>query len=78
MTEIAARQDPDRRRDKIVSRWLARLDRKLSDDEVDELLRWARQDCGNEKRLLELARLWDRMDVLALVPNLLPSPFPAE
>ena len=67
-----------RQRDTVVSRWIARMDRELTDDETDELLAWTSLDPRNEKRLLDLARLWDRMDVLAQLRDLMPFPIADE
>ncbi len=74
--DIAEWRDYGRQRDTVVSQWIARMDRELTDDEIDELLAWTSLDSRNEQRLLELARLWDRMDVLAQLRHLMPFPIP--
>ena len=52
--------------------WIARLDRGLSDSEWKELRRWMRADAKNEDELLALAHLWDKMDDLARLSELIP------
>lgn len=74
--DIAEWRDYGRQRDTVVSRWVAGMDRGLTDDEIDELLAWTSLDPRNEQRLLDLARLWDRMDILAQLRNLMPFPIP--
>ncbi len=76
--DIAEWRDYGRQRDTVVSQWIARMDRELTDDEIDELLAWTSLDPRNEKRLLDLARLWDRMDVLAQLRDLMPFPIADE
>ncbi len=60
------------KRDVIASQWIARLDRQLTDSEIDEMLAWARADQGNEISLLKLARLWDQMDALTHLAEKIP------
>lgn len=76
--DIAEWRDYGRQRDTVVSQWIARMDRELTDDEIDELLAWTSLDPRNEQRLLDLARLWDRMDVLAQLRDLMPFPIADE
>ncbi len=76
--DIAEWRDYGRQRDTVVSRWVAGMDRGLTDDEIDELLAWTSLDPRNEQRLLDLARLWDRMDVLAQLRDLMPFPIADE
>ncbi len=76
--DIAEWRDYGRQRDTVVSQWVARMDRELTDDEIDELLAWTSLDPRNEQRLLDLARLWDRMDVLAQLRDLMPFPIADE
>ena len=76
--DIAEWRDYGRQRDTVVSQWIARMDRELTDDETDELPAWTSLDPRNEKRLLDLARLWDRMDVLAQLRDLMPFPIAEE
>ena len=60
------------KRDVIASQWIARLDRQLTDSEIDEMLTWTSADRKNETSLLEMARLWDRMDALAHLAGKIP------
>ena len=55
-----------------ASEWIAKLDRGLSDAEAEELHRWMQTDAKNEAELLALARLWDKMDDLARLSELIP------
>ncbi len=53
-----------------ASVWIARLDRKLSKSEEAELQDWLAQDVENGKVLMRLAQLWDKMDRLSLLSEI--------
>lgn len=53
-----------------ASLWIARLDRKLSKSEEVELQNWLAQDAENAKALMRLAQLWDKMDRLSLLSEI--------
>ena len=52
--------------------WIARLDRGLSAAERLELQQWLNADTRHPAVLLELAELWDGMDVMAEIAELFP------
>ena len=54
------------------SRWLAKIDRGLSESEEAAFRAWLAQDKDNADRLLKLAALWDRMDSLSRLSALFP------
>jgi transmembrane sensor len=58
--------------------WLARLDRGLSELESAELSRWLNADRRHSETLLELAALWDDLDVLSELSALFPLDRPAK
>lgn len=53
-----------------ASVWIARLDRTLSKSEETELQNWLAQDADNGKALMQLAKLWDKMDRLSLLSEI--------
>lgn len=53
-----------------ASLWIARLDRKLTKSEEAELRHWLSQDAENVKALMQLAQLWDKMDRLSLLSEI--------
>jgi len=52
-----------------ASLWVARLDRKLTIQEEKELRQWLNNDPENQRVLIKLARLWDKMDRLMLLSD---------
>src|SRR4051812_31546961 len=63
---------PDARRSREqAALWLTRLDRGLAADERNEMRQWL-ADAGNHKALVEMARLWRGMDVMAVLAELFP------
>ena len=48
-----------------ASEWMAKMDKGLSDEETETLLTWMSTDPQNKEQLLSMARIWDKMDVLA-------------
>ena len=55
-----------------ASTWIAKMDRGLGDSEADALRAWIRADARNEAELLEMARMWDKMDALARLSEVFP------
>ena len=55
-----------------ASTWIARMDNGLGDAETDALRAWMRADARNQAELLEMARMWDSMDALALLSEVFP------
>jgi transmembrane sensor len=70
MTNLLAFPDVRRSREQAAS-WLTRLDRGLSAEERTEMRQWV-GDVGNHKALVEMARLWRGMDVMAVLAELFP------
>ena len=63
---------PDSRRSREqAALWLTRLDRGLATDERTEMRQWL-SDVTNHKALVEMARLWRGMDVMAVLAELFP------
>ena len=56
-----------------ASVWIARLDRHLSNSEMQALESWVSADSKNKTMLLEMALLWDNMDSLARLSHLFPK-----
>ena len=55
-----------------ASAWIAKMDRGLADGDADALSAWMRADPRNEAELLEMARMWDKMDALARLSEVFP------
>ncbi len=55
-----------------ASAWIAKMDNGLRDAEADALRTWMRADPQNEAELLEMARMWDKMDALARLSEVFP------
>lgn len=54
------------------SEWISKLDRGLNDAETAELKQWLVLDTEHPKMLLKIATLWDKMDVLNNLSELVP------
>ena len=57
-----------------ASRWIAKLDKGLSEEDWAALERWMAADPENQAVLLSMARLWDNMDALSRLSDLFPDP----
>lgn len=68
MSNIVDFPTQERRFDE-ASLWIARLDRGLSDQEEKELNEWLKNDVENQRVLVKLAHLWDKMDRLMLLSD---------
>lgn len=55
-----------------ASAWIAKMDEGLSEADADQLLAWMRAAPQNEAELLEMARMWDKMDALARLSEVFP------
>jgi transmembrane sensor len=66
--------DRESDRDVAASRWIAKLDKGLSAAETAALRAWMQADPKNESELLEMARIWDKMDTLARLSEVFPHP----
>lgn len=55
-----------------ASAWIARIDRGLSGAEQAELDEWLARNPEHERDLMRMAKLWDRMDVLARLADVCP------
>lgn len=73
MTRIYDFTPPDDRGAE-ASGWIAKLDRGLSAGEAEALKAWMAKHPDNQAALLELAGLWDRMDVLSRLDDLFQRP----
>jgi transmembrane sensor len=71
MAEIVRFPDPARSHEDAAL-WLARLDKGLGADERAALAAWLAESTVNREVLLELASLWDGLDVLAELSDLFP------
>jgi len=56
-----------------ASDWIAKLDRELSRTEKNEFQLWLSQDNKNVKLLLEIAKMWDKMEDLSRLSDLFPQ-----
>ena len=65
---------PQERRQDAASVWIARLDRGLNARQAAELQRWMAEHPDNERMILEMASLWDKMDTLGRLSTLFPPP----
>lgn len=60
------------RRSTQASMWIAKLDRGLTRAETGELRCWMAEDPQNQAKLTALAEMWDQMDAMARLSELLP------
>jgi transmembrane sensor len=66
-------QFPDQRiEQEQAATWIARLDRGLRGSEQEQLRLWLAEDARHREALLDVARIWDRMDMLAELAELFP------
>lgn len=57
-----------------ASEWIAKLDRGLATSEKRSLQQWMNADERNESTLLQMAKLWDKMDALSKLSEICPEP----
>lgn len=57
-----------------ASQWIAKLDRGLSDAEQQALVAWMQHKPEHRQVMLEMAKLWDKMDSLARLADLFEAP----
>jgi transmembrane sensor len=57
-----------------ASLWISRIDNGLSVEQEKALREWMAQSPKNHELLLEMAELWDSMDVLGCLSDLFPQP----
>lgn len=57
-----------------ASQWIAKLDRNLSDAEQQALVAWMQHKPEHRQVMLEMAKLWDKMDSLARLSDLFEAP----
>ncbi|MFT6899011.1 MAG: transmembrane sensor [Paraglaciecola sp.] len=55
-----------------VSEWIAKIDRGLSQAEKIDFQKWMTSSAENRVMLLEVAKLWDKMDVLTQLSEVFP------
>lgn len=71
VSEFPSRQDA---RPEEAGKWIAKLERGVSEEEEQELGKWLSKDSQNYQNFMELAKLWDRMDTLARLADIFPEP----
>jgi transmembrane sensor len=71
MAKVIQLRGPARVREQAAL-WLARLDKGLGSEERAELRAWLAEDPSHRNAFLELASLWDELDVLAELSELFP------
>lgn len=72
MTNVIHLPSTEKRHDE-ASRWVAKLDKGLSAEDLIALQRWMGADPENQALLLSMSRLWDNMDALSRLSDLFPS-----
>tara|TARA_R110002072_G_scaffold1409_1_gene11942 strand:+ start:2745 stop:3809 length:1065 start_codon:yes stop_codon:yes gene_type:complete len=65
-------------REDEASLWLAKIERGLSPSEVAALNHWFAADSGNKPTLLRFASLWDKMDVISRLSEIVPRQRPRQ
>lgn len=73
MSNVYHLPDPERCLDE-ASEWLAKLDRGLDDSETLDFQRWLAASRENHDTFMQMAELWDKMDVLSRLADLFPPP----
>lgn len=71
VTKFPQRSD---RRTEVASGWIAAIERGLTEGEEKELGLWLAENRQNYESFMELAALWDRMDVLHRLADIFPEP----
>lgn len=61
-----------------ANRWVARLDKGLTEEQTEALRRWLDVNPVHRDCLLEMAELWDRMDSLSVLSELFDPPVAQE
>lgn len=56
-----------------ASDWIVKLDRGLTADEEIALQEWLQADTQNHDALMEMTRLWDKMDAMTRLTDLFPT-----
>ena len=72
MSNVRELPRPNRTHDEAGT-WIARIDRGLTATERQVLGEWLAADPDNERMFLQMARLWDRMDVLSHLADVSPA-----
>ena len=52
--------------------WIAKMDKGLSEAEMHALRAWMKADPMNESELLQMAKMWDKMDILMRLSEVFP------
>lgn len=71
MSNVYRLPDPERCLDE-ASEWLAKLDRGLDESETREFQRWLAASRENHDTFMQVAELWDKMDILSRLADLFP------
>ena len=69
--------DDEETRIEAASDWIAKIDRDLTPQERATLQKWLSLSVKNTEALLEVARLWDKMDDLSRLSDLFPHTPPS-
>ncbi len=72
MTNVI-RMPPTNHHYEEASRWIAKLDKGLAEEERAALQRWMAADTENQAVLLSMAHLWDNLDALSRLSDLFPD-----
>lgn len=56
-----------------ASEWIAKLDRGLTPEEQQTFSDWMKSSQANQQTLLQMAQVWDKMDVLERLSDLFPQ-----
>lgn len=72
MTTLFDQSKEDRRLEE-ASIWIARLDKGLTPEQRDDLRAWIADDPANRATLLDMAALWDKLDVISRLSGLFPT-----
>lgn len=75
MNNVHALRTGARRHDE-ASAWIARLDKGLSERDIVAVRQWMAADEDNAVVLLQMAALWDRMDTLSRLADVVPRSAP--
>jgi transmembrane sensor len=57
-----------------ASQWIAKLDQGLTKQDARELQQWMAASRANYDTLIQMATLWDKMDVMSRLSDLFPKP----
>jgi transmembrane sensor len=59
-------------RDDEVGRWIAKIDRGITDSEKEDLKRWLSNSTDNYQSFIEMAEFWDEIDTMSILSDIFP------